>query len=150
MGKKNSSPESFNRGFGKLGWVYVARNNMHRDDVYKVGYTEKTPEQRVASLNTEQRNRTSQIGFFSLMYAVAVLDAQGCEQALFTRVERVLESERKEFINAPLELIVGELLHIQKADNAKVQATRVCVNCKEPLVWLESMPFESLKPLVYS
>lgn len=135
MAKKKLEPDHFDRGFGKVGWVYIARNNMHRDDVYKVGYTEKTPEQRVASLNTEQRNRTSQIGFFSLMYAVAVLDAQGCEQALFTRVERVLESERKEFVNAPLELIVGELLHIQKADNAKVQATRVCVNCKDLMVF---------------
>lgn len=131
MGKRKQESGHFDRGLGKLGWVYIARNNMHRDDVYKVGYTEKTPEQRVASLNTEQRNRTSQIGFFSLVYAFAVLDAQGCEQALFSRVGRVLESERKEFVNAPLEVLVGELLHIQKAVNAKAQATRVCINCTD-------------------
>ena len=133
MGKKKQEPGHFDRGLGKLGWVYIARNNMHRDDVYKVGYTEKTPEQRVASLNTEQRNRTSQIGFFSLIYAFAVLDAQGCEQALFSRVGRVLESERKEFVNAPLEVLIGELLHIQKIDNAKVKATRVCIQCKDTM-----------------
>lgn len=131
MGKRKLSPDHFARGLGKSGWVYVARNNMHRDDVYKVGYTEKTPEVRVAGLNTEQRNRTSQIGFFSLMYACAVLDAQGCEQALFDRVGRLLESERKEFVNAPLEVIVGELLHIQKADNNKVRSTAVCLHCRE-------------------
>lgn len=135
MGKKKPTPEHFSRGFGKAGWVYIARNNMHQDDVYKVGYTEKTPEQRIASLNTEQRNRTSQIGFFTLMHACAVLDAQGCEQELFGRVARLLESERKEFVNAPLEILVGELLHIQKSDNSRVQATRICFNCTDVMTF---------------
>lgn len=98
-------------------------------DIYKVGYTEKTPEARVAGLNTEQRNRTSQIGFFSLAFACAVLDAQGCEQQLFKRLGRLLEHERKEFVNAPLEVIVGELLHIQKIDNANREAICTCATC---------------------
>jgi len=129
MAKKKPSPEHFERGHNKLGWVYVARNNMHRDDIYKVGYTEKTPEARVAGLNTEQRNRTSQIGFFSLMFACAVRDSQGCEQELFKRLGRLLEHERKEFVNAPLEVIVGELLHIQKVDNAGQKAFCICARC---------------------
>ena len=129
MAKKKPPPEHFERGYGKPGWVYVARNNMHRDDIYKVGYTEKTPESRVASLNTEQRNRTSQIGFFSLSFACAVLDSQGCEQQLFRRLGRLLEHERKEFINAPLEVIVSELLHIQKVDNSKRKAFCTCAHC---------------------
>lgn len=131
MGKKKQPEGHFERGYGKAGWVYVARNNMHRDDIFKVGYTEKTPEQRVKSLNTEQRNRTSQIGFFSLHYACAVLDAQGCEQELFSRLGRLLEHERKEFVNAPLEVIVGELMYIQKKDNAKVRSTAICQHCKQ-------------------
>ncbi len=129
MGKRKPPPEHFERGFGKAGWVYVARNNMHQDDVYKIGYTEKTPEGRVLGLNTEQRNRTSQIGFFSLVYACAVLDAQGCEQEFFRRVARLLESSKKEFVNAPLELIVGELLHIQKSDNYAKLAFEKCGEC---------------------
>ena len=135
MGKRKPSPESFNRGFGQIGWVYVARNNMHRDDVFKVGYTEKTPEERMKSLNTEQRNRTSQIGFFSLHFACAVLDAQGCEQELFNRLGRLLEHEKKEFVNAPLEVIVGELLHIQKKDNQTVQATAICQQCGKTMLF---------------
>ena len=104
---------------------------MHRDDIYKVGYTVRdTPEGRVAKLNTEQRNRTSQIGFFSLHYACAMMDAYGCEQQFFRRVGRLLESDRKEFVNAPLEIIVGELLQIQKADNAKFSATGICKCCQ--------------------
>lgn len=129
MAKAKPPPEHFARGFGKPGWVYVARNDMHREDIYKIGYTTDTPESRVQKLNTEQRNRTSQIGFFSLMYACAVLDAQGCEQKLFERIGRLRESERKEFVNAPLELIVGELLHIQKGDHQKTVATAACQSC---------------------
>ena len=129
MAKQKLPPEHFARGFGKPGWVYVARNDMHREDIYKIGYTTDTPESRVQKLNTEQRNRTSQIGFFSLMYACAVLDAQGCEQTLFERIGRLRESERKEFVNAPFELIMGELLHIQKRDHQKTVATEACQAC---------------------
>lgn len=131
MSRKKIAPEHFERGYGKPGWVYVARNNMHRDDIFKVGYTEKTPEDRIKTLNTEQRNRTSQIGFFSLHYACAVLDSQGCEQELFGKLGRVREHEKKEFVNAPLEVIVGELLRIQKKDNEKVRSTAMCLHCHQ-------------------
>lgn len=147
MGKRKPSPESFNRGFGKIGWVYVARNNMHRDDVFKVGYTEKTPEERMKSLNTEQRNRTSQIGFFSLHFACAVLDAQGCEQELFKRLGRLLEHEKKEFLNAPLEVVVGELLHIQKKDNEMVRATAICQHCGKTMLFCP-LP-QAIQPCVF-
>jgi len=129
MAKKKPSPEHFERDRGEPGWVYVARNDMHREDIYKVGYTTKTPKYRVALLNSNQRNRTSQIGFFTLIYACAALDAYGCEQALFARVGRLREAERKEFVNAPLELISGELLQIQKRDHQKKKATLACHTC---------------------
>ena len=129
MPKKEQASGHFERGFGKPGWVYIARNDLHREDIYKVGYTEFPPEDRVLKLNTEQRNRTSQIGFFHLAYAVAVLDSQGCEQSLFKRIGKLKESPKKEFVNAPLELIIGELLQIQKRDNAKLQTRIVCELC---------------------
>jgi hypothetical protein len=129
MPSKKPTPGHFERGFGKPGWVYVARNDLHREDIYKIGYTEQTPEERVRKLNTEQKNRTSQIGFYQLVYAVAVLDSQGCEQALFKRIGRLLESSKKEFANAPLELIIGELLAIQKKDNASAVSRHECVGC---------------------
>lgn len=50
---------------------------------------------------------------FNLIYAAAVLDAQGSETALLRRLEMLKESKGKEFVHAPLELIVGEILHIK-------------------------------------
>lgn len=129
MASRKPPPGHFDRGFGKLGWVYVARNDLHREDIYKIGYTEQTPEQRVSTLNSAQKRHTGQIGFFQLVYAVAVLDSQGCEQELFKRIGKLLESSRKEFANAPLELIVGELLVIQKKDNGSVIARHQCGGC---------------------
>jgi hypothetical protein len=129
MARKKQPPGHFERGYNQLGWVYIARNDIHKEDIYKVGYTEKTPEERVNSLNTAQKRHTGQIGFFQLIYAVAVLDSQGCEQALFKRVEKLKESPKKEFVNAPLELLIGELLNIQKKDHALVSAKCVCSSC---------------------
>jgi hypothetical protein len=127
--RKKLLPGHFERGFNKPGWVYIARNDLHREDIYKVGYTEKTPEERVVTLNTAQKRHTGQIGFFQLIYAVCVLDSQGCEQQLFKRVSRLMESSKKEFVNAPLELLIGELLTIQKKDHARVSAKCVCSSC---------------------
>lgn len=129
MARKKLPESHFERGFNQLGWVYIARNDIHKEDIFKVGYTEKTPEERVNSLNTAQKRHTGQIGFFQLIYAVAVLDSQGCEQALFKRVEKLKESPKKEFVNAPLELLIGELLNIQKKDHARVSKKCICSSC---------------------
>lgn len=101
-----------------------------REDLYKVGCTgNQNPEVRTEQLNSEQRSGTSRLGFFNLVFAAAVLDAQGCEAALLRRVEVLRESRGKEFVNAPLELIIGELLHIQKVDHSTARATAACPHC---------------------
>lgn len=125
-----TSKNNFNRNHGKPGWLYVARNDLMREDLYKVGCTsQRYPETRTAQLNSEQRGGTSRIGFFNLIFAVAVLDAQGSEAALLRRLEVLKESKGKEFVNAPLELIVGEALYIQKRDLEAVTAIAPCPAC---------------------
>ncbi len=133
----------FNNNHGKPGWVYVARNDLLREDIYKVGCTvSSSPETRTTSLNTEQRSGTSRIGFFNLIYAAAVFDAQGCEAALLRRLEVLKESRGKEFVNAPLDLIIGEILYIQSRDLRDFSATANCPSCgavaiypPHPFVW---------------
>lgn len=123
----------FQKNHGKPGWVYVTRNDLMREDIYKVGCTaQQHPEKRTSQLNSEQRNGTSRIGFFNLIFAVAVFDAQGCEAALLRRVEVLKESRGKEFVNAPLDLILGELLHIQKKDLQTVSSVAHCPSCDKP------------------
>jgi hypothetical protein len=122
----------FQKNHGKPGWVYVTRNDLMREDLYKVGCTaQQHPETRTTQLNSEQRNGTSRIGFFNLLFAVAVFDAQGCESALLRRLDVLKESRGKEFVNAPLELILGELLHIQKIDLQTVSASAICPSCSK-------------------
>lgn len=125
-----TSKTDFNKNHGKPGWLYIARNDLMREDLYKVGCTsQRHPEARTTQLNTEQRGGTSRIGFFNLIFAVAVLDAQGCEAALLRRLEILKESKGKEFVNAPLDLIVGEALYIQKRDLEAVTAIAPCPAC---------------------
>lgn len=128
-----STASDFQKNHGKPGWVYVSRNDLMREDLYKVGCTaQQHPETRTTQLNSEQRNGTSRIGFFNLLFAVAVFDAQGCEAALLRRVEALKESRGKEFVNAPLDLLLGELLHIQKRDLQAVSAIAICPSCSKP------------------
>lgn len=125
-----SRDSDFHKNHGKPGWIYVARNDLMREDLYKVGCTsDPNPETRVTKLNTEQRGGTSRIGFFNLIFAAAVLDAQGSEAALLRRLEVLKESKGKEFVNAPLDLIVGEMLHIQKRDLEAAVAVAPCPAC---------------------
>lgn len=123
----------FQKNHGKPGWVYVSRNDLMREDLYKVGCTaQQHPETRTTQLNSEQRSGTSRIGFFNLLFAVAVFDAQGSEAALLRRVDVLKESRGKEFVNAPLDLILGELLNIQKHDLQSVSAIALCPSCSKP------------------
>lgn len=125
-----TSKADFNKNHDKPGWVYVARNDLMREDLYKIGCTTlRHPETRTAQLNSEQRGGTSRIGFFNLVLAVAVLDAQGCEAALLRRLDVLKESKGKEFVNAPLDLIVGEVLYIQKRDLETKVAVAPCPGC---------------------
>lgn len=121
----------FNRNHGKPGWLYIARNDLMREDLYKIGCTaQRYPETRTTQLNSEQRGGTSRIGFFNLIFAVAVLDSQGCEAALLRRLEVLKESKGKEFVNAPIDLIIGEALHIQKRDLETAIAIAPCPACQ--------------------
>ena len=102
---------------------------MHLADVFKLGYTTATPSERVKGLNTEQRNRTSQIGFFELVFARPVIDAYGAEQRLFSAISRFRVSKGKEFYCLPLDKLGAEIIAAAAAINEKVVATQNCPAC---------------------
>ena len=57
------------RHSGLPGFLYLARNDQHIGDLYKVGYTTQEPDARVAMLNEELSN-AGDIGSFRLVHTV--------------------------------------------------------------------------------
>ena len=126
---KGADAAHFNRHQGLPGWVYVARNEMHQTDVFKVGYTTANPEVRVKGLNTEQRNRTSQIGFFDLVFKRPVINAYGAEQRLFTIIDSYRVSKGKEFFRMPLDELAAAVVAAVHETNEKTVAFQHCPAC---------------------
>lgn len=124
-----SDARHFQRHQGVAGWIYAARNEMHLADVFKLGYTTATPEERVKNLNTEQRNRTSQIGFFELVFARPVIDTYGAEQRLFAAIAHHRVSKGKEFFCLPLDELAAEIAAAAAATNEQVISFQCCPGC---------------------
>lgn len=72
----------FDRHCGVAGLLYAAHNEFHRTDLFKLGYTTLTVDERMASLNLEHESR-SHVGFFRPVHSVPVTDTYGCEQLMF-------------------------------------------------------------------
>lgn len=124
-------PAHFARHSGLPGHVYVARADEHGADIFKVGYTTRSPDDRVKHLNDEQRRATSGIARFRLVVAVPVADAYGAEQAVLAAVRAHRISKRKEFVRMPLVELQRVIEEEAAFVNERTIAFRQCPACKE-------------------
>ena len=91
--------------FGKAGYIYIARNDAHRANIYKVGLTTRNhPQRRIDELNKEARC-TANLGYLALVRSYRVKDCGRTEQ----RAHELLSSFRcdrfHEFFEADLSVI---------------------------------------------
>lgn len=91
--------------YGKAGYIYVARNDAHRANIYKVGLTTRNhPQRRIDELNKEARC-TANLGYLALVRSYRVKDCGRTEQ----RAHELLSSFRcdrfHEFFEADLSVI---------------------------------------------
>ena len=87
------------------GLVYIIRNNEHRPNVYKVGMTTRSVEERIAELNAE----TSNIGKFEALAQFPVNNVEAAE----AECHRKLRSYKyeKEFFKGELSELIEKLWH---------------------------------------
>ena len=83
----------YERHRGIPGFLYVARNNEHRDHLFKLGYTTVSPQHRTTTLD-EQLKKAADIGKFRILHSVPVCASRDTEEALFIalRKRRVIGS----------------------------------------------------------
>lgn len=99
--------DHFRRHAHTPGWLYVARNELHAADLFKLGYTTINPQARIRTLNAEAQGVTTAIGRFQLVHSRAVPMSYTAEQEVFARLAQFRVSSGREFFQGPQALIVA-------------------------------------------
>lgn len=142
--------DHFRRHAFTPGWLYVARNELHAVDLFKLGYTTINPQARIRSLNSEAQGMTTAIGRFQLVHSRAVPLSYTSEQEVFARLARFRVSSGREFFQGPQALIVAavdavadEAAGLSTAQIPKQQVSiATCPGCGRVQRY-EAMPFAS-------
>lgn len=100
------------------GWVYIVRNDYHRTDTFRVGYSATDPAKRIGRLNAIQRRMTSQIGFYRLVASQSALNPKGSFMRLLKLIANRRIDPRRPFFNAPLAYLAEALTQVVTADLA--------------------------------
>lgn len=124
----------FERHARTPGWLYVARNEMHAPDLYKVGYTVTGPESRMRWLNRETAGVTAAVGQFRCVHKRKVPRSREAEREVFRRLAQYRVQTHREFFRAPLRVVnevvdaVADELAVRVAEApASIHAT--CPGC---------------------
>lgn len=94
------------------GWLYVARNELHAHDLFKVGYTTVSPLTRIRTLNLQSKGVTTAIGRFHLLHSRSVPMSYSAEQQVFKRLAEYRVSKEREFFRAPQSMIVEAVNYV--------------------------------------
>lgn len=93
-----------------IGFIYIVRNPSHETDVYKVGKTSRTIDERLKELNSE----TSNIGKFDLIKSFLVNDIDRAEIECHKNLDSMRVQNNREFFKSNL-------------SNLEDEVSRVCV-----------------------
>lgn len=99
-----SRPPDFEANLGVPGHLYLARNPLHRAELFKIGQTRHRAQQRVRTLN-EELEQVRDIGRFRLEHSAPVSDAFGAEQAVFALLAECRVAPPKEFFLGNIDML---------------------------------------------
>ena len=89
----------------KYGIVYVIQNNLHPSDLFKVGLTTNSVEERILELNSE----TSNPGKFKVCAYFPVSDVYEAEKSCHRRLDELGLRSNKEFFSGEISKIITEV-----------------------------------------
>lgn len=94
--------------FGVPGYIYIARNDAHREDIYKIGLTTRhNPHIRIAEINRQARDAkvTGLIGQLVLVKSFSTLDCGWSESTIHARLAQYRYDNNREFFLCNLQQI---------------------------------------------
>ncbi len=92
-------------GIGTEEWIFIARNQWHRDNIFRVSHSKHNPLQLIQRLNATQRKLTTQLGFYTLVLCVTVDDMAGTWKSLTKQLANHRVAGSCVFYEAPLDVI---------------------------------------------
>ncbi|CAN5723061.1 hypothetical protein BH11PSE12_BH11PSE12_17300 [soil metagenome] len=116
------------------GWVYVCQNIWHEQDTYRLGFTSTNPINGCERLNKKQKLLSSQIGFYYIVYCIAVNNVKQVQNQLRPILHKhKIGNHRKNFYRLPLQDISSLI------ERTAFDVPRSSQNLKLPLRkgWLE-------------
>lgn len=100
------------------GFIYVMRNPQYERDIYKVGFTKRTPDVRANDLS-----RTSGvIDYFAVVQDWEVTDCVTAEKEIHKRLTPFRVTDRREFFKAPYKEIFSVIHDVVEAINNAAKA----------------------------
>ncbi|MBX3347793.1 MAG: GIY-YIG nuclease family protein [Nitrospira sp.] len=84
------------------GWIYIMRSGSHHDDIYKIGLTRRTTEERAKELSGSTGVPTG----FEVLFSWVVGDCAKFEQELHRRLKHLRINRQREFFRGNLQEIV--------------------------------------------
>ena len=94
--------------YGVPGHIYVARNDAHRDGIYKIGLTTRVdPATRIKELNKQAHEArvTGHIGHLNLVCSYETIDCGRSESTVHEKLAQYRYSHNREFFELRLEAI---------------------------------------------
>ena len=88
-----------------FGAIYIAKNSRDGDDVYKVGMTQRSIEERMRELTSE----TSNLGEYEEIGCVIVNDVSEAEKECHSRLRHYRIQANREFFKAPLKILISAI-----------------------------------------
>ena len=108
------------------GWIYVARNQWHRESIFRIGQSINNPQIKVDELNRKQRELTCQIGFYKLVGCVVVDELQVAFSRLKASIHQYKIPGSRVFFEVPLdnlmEAVIKSAEHNQPWSSSNVPA----------------------------
>ncbi|MDE0240041.1 MAG: GIY-YIG nuclease family protein, partial [bacterium] len=102
------------------GIIYVIQNELHPANLYKIGYTTKSINERLRELNRE----TSNPGEFKVYGCYPVSNVKAAEKLCHQTLEQLGYRRKKEFFRGPLDRILAEVEKITGRVDGSLTASR--------------------------
>lgn len=100
-------------------WIYVARNRWHRDSIFRVVVTKRSPLKAMERLNELQRDLTCQIGFYTLVHCVVVDDSRKLRASISSKLRQYQVDGSADFFNIPFATLTALLTKTANETNRK-------------------------------
>lgn len=92
------------------GWVYLARNRFHKADTYRFGASSLRPEEALRELNNGQTEATSQIGFYTVVFAMPAWDSKQARTIGWRALAPWRLAGSRSFVRGRLDELAGNLV----------------------------------------